>query len=191
MGKKYFSYSDEDVRDVVLELHPRIVSYIKGILGRNLLMQYSPDDIFYDVICTFLDRKVKIEKGKVQAYLFRAVRNKCLNILERRKAENSSLRIDSAPATAWDILASADFGEEMTGTDTDTLPDLHEVIAYSDSLPTRTRNIFYMSRIEGMTHQKIAEELGISTRAVEKHLQNSVKEYREHFGLKDGKTRMS
>ncbi len=42
-----------------------------------------------------------------------------------------------------------------------------------------------MSRIEGMTHSEIAEILGISTRAVEKHLQNSVQEYRRHFGISD------
>ena len=49
----------------------------------------------------------------------------------------------------------------------------------------RTKDIFYMSRIEGMTHSEIAEILGISTRAVEKHLQNSVHEYRRHFGISD------
>ena len=61
------------------------------------------------------------------------------------------------------------------GADSDILLDLIE----------RTRDIFYMSRIEGMTHSEIAEILGISTRAVEKHLQNSVQEYRRHFGISD------
>ena len=49
-----------------------------------------------------------------------------------------------------------------------------------------------MSRIEGMTHKQIADELGISTRAVEKHLQNSINEYRRHFGFnKRSNTKLS
>ena len=63
--------------------------------------------------------------------------------------------------------------------------DITDVLDFSNFLPERTRDIFYMSRIEGMTHSKIAEILGISTRAVEKHLQNSVQEYRRHFGISD------
>ena len=63
--------------------------------------------------------------------------------------------------------------------------DITDVLDFSNFLPERTRDIFYMSRIEGMTHSEIAEILGISTRAVEKHLQNSVQEYRRHFGISD------
>ncbi len=63
--------------------------------------------------------------------------------------------------------------------------DITDVLDFSNFLPERTRVIFYMSRIEGMTHSEIAEILGISTRAVEKHLQNSVHEYRRHFGISD------
>lgn len=60
------------------------------------------------------------------------------------------------------------------------------MIAYSATLPERTRDIFYMSRIEGLTHREIAERCGISVRAVEKHLQNSMLEYRRHFGFGKG-----
>ena len=63
--------------------------------------------------------------------------------------------------------------------------DITDVLDFSNFLPERTRDIFYMSRIEGMTHSEIAEILGISTRAVEKLLQNSVQEYRRHFGISD------
>ena len=45
------------------------------------------------------------------------------------------------------------------------------------------REVFYLSRIEGLTHREIADKLQISTRMVERYLQQSVVEYRTFFGI--------
>lgn len=147
----------------------------------------NAEDIFYDVLCAFLDKRIEISPDKVPAYLFKAVRNKCYNIISRNKEENSAIRFDELPLSAREIIAAADFGDEsdIPGEKVQQLPDITDVLDFSNFLPERTRDIFYMSRIEGMTHSEIAEILGISTRAVEKHLQNSVQEYRRHFGISD------
>lgn len=150
------------------------------------------DDIFHDVLFTFLDRRIKIPASKVQAYLYRMVKNKCLNMVTRPNIESSSISIDNITASAWETLASLDFTAQIPEVEEDTMPEINEIIAYSGQLPERTRDIFYMSRIEGMTHKQIADELGISTRAVEKHLQNSINEYRRHFGFnKRSNTKLS
>lgn len=128
----------------------------------------------------------------MQAYLYRMVKNKCLNMVTRPNIENSSISIDNITASAWETLASLDFTAQIPEVEEDTMPEINEIIAYSGQLPERTRDIFYMSRIEGMTHKQIADELGISTRAVEKHLQNSINEYRRHFGFnKRSNTKLS
>lgn len=115
-----------------------------------------------------------------------------MNILSRNKEENSSVRIDRMSLSAREILAAADFAEEsLFVSEENTMPDISDVLAYSEHLPERTKECFYMSRIEGLTHNEIAEILGISTRAVEKHLQNSVKEYRIHFGLEQKRNKLS
>ena len=187
MDRNLFTYSEDEVRDLVLKIHPRIVPYINSLLsegGQSCLAANSAEDIFYDVLCTFIDKHSEIRRDHVKAYLYRAVKNRCLNILSRNREENSSVRIDSMPLSAREILAAADFaGENEFGSGEEAMPDISDVLAYSEHLPDRTKDIFCMSRIEGMTHSEIAEILGISTRAVEKHLQNSVKEYRYHFGM--------
>ncbi len=128
----------------------------------------------------------------MQAYLYRMVKNKCLNMVTRPNIESSSISIDNITASAWETLASLDFTAQIPEVEEDTMPEINEIIAYSGQLPERTRDIFYMSRIEGMTHKQIADELGISTRAVEKHLQNSINEYRRHFGFnKRSNTKLS
>lgn len=182
MNDELFTYTEDEVRELVLKLHPRITAYIRGILGGGKF-KVQAEDIFHDALCTFLDRRIEIPASKVQAYLYRIVRNRCLNMATRRNVESSSVSIDNMTAAAWETLASLDFTAQIPEVEEDTMPEINEIIAYSGELPERTREIFYMSRIEGMTHKQIAEILGISTRAVEKHLQNSVNEYRQHFGF--------
>ena len=191
MNDELFTYTEDEVRELVLKLHPRITAYIRGILGGGK-SKVQADDIFHDVLFTFLDRRIKIPASKVQAYLYRMVKNKCLNMVTRPNIENSSISIDNITASAWETLASLDFTAQIPEVEEDTMPEINEIIAYSGQLPERTRDIFYMSRIEGMTHKQIADELGISTRAVEKHLQNSINEYRRHFGFnKRSNTKLS
>lgn len=191
MNDELFTYTEDEVRELVLKLHPRITAYIRGILGGGK-SKVQADDIFHDVLFTFLDRRIKIPASKVQAYLYRMVKNKCLNMVTRPNIESSSISIDNITASAWETLASLDFTAQIPEVEEDTMPEINEIIAYSGQLPERTRDIFYMSRIEGMTHKQIADELGISTRAVEKHLQNSINEYRRHFSFnKRSNTKLS
>ena len=58
---------------------------------------------------------------------------------------------------------------------------MEDVMRFADSFPPRTRQIFYMSRIDGMKQEDIASALGISTRAVRKHLKFTVEQFRKHF----------
>lgn len=197
MDDRMFTYSESEVRDLVLKIHPRIVPYIRSLLsrGQRPVVINNAEDIFYDVLCNFLDKRIEISSDKVPAYLFKAVRNRCHNILNRNREENSAVRLDDMPLSAREIIAAADFDEDSDfgfeediaiGSEKATPSlDISDILDFSNYLPERTRDIFYMSRIEGMTHAEIAEILGISTRAVEKHLQNSVREYRRHFGLSD------
>lgn len=48
------------------------------------------------------------------------------------------------------------------------------------------QEIFYLSRVKGLSHSEITERIGISTRIVKKYLTQSVALYRQHFDwLKD------
>ena len=50
-----------------------------------------------------------------------------------------------------------------------------------DALPERSRQIFTMSRFDGMKNREIAEELGISVKVVERHIGRALKMFRRQL----------
>ena len=50
-----------------------------------------------------------------------------------------------------------------------------------ESLPERCREVFIMSRFEGLKNREIAQKLNISTTAVEKHISKAMLRFSERF----------
>jgi RNA polymerase sigma-70 factor (ECF subfamily) len=48
-----------------------------------------------------------------------------------------------------------------------------------EDIPPRRRAIFLASRIEGLSHQEIAQRLGVTTRIVERELEAAFGHFRE------------
>ncbi len=116
MEQKIFTYSEEEIREVVLSLYPRIIAYIVGFSRGKL----PAEDIFQDVLCRFIDSHPRIYTEKVPSYLYRAVRNKCLNMVTRSSVELFSVSINEVPSSEWDTLAMLDFESQLP--DSNQLP---------------------------------------------------------------------
>ncbi len=57
-----------------------------------------------------------------------------------------------------------------------------EIQRITDSLPQRCREVFILSRFQGMKNREIAERLHISLQAVEKHIQKALRIFSEMLG---------
>lgn len=49
-------------------------------------------------------------------------------------------------------------------------------------LPERRRQVFELSRIQGLSHKEISQELGISPKTVENHLTLAIQDFKTAFG---------
>ncbi len=58
---------------------------------------------------------------------------------------------------------------------------LEGVLRVLKALTTRQRDVFVLHRFEGMTYAGIAEHLGISTSAVEKHMMKAIARLHQHL----------
>ncbi len=112
-----------------------------------------------------------------QAYLFRAVRNHCLNRnrhLDVEKAYRNYLKNQQEPGNSSD---SQTLENELK-------VKIHKAI---HRMPPERKNIFLLSRYEGLKNREIAEQLGISIKTVENQMGKALKflkeELREYMPL--------
>lgn len=112
-------------------------------------------------------RKDLILNMSLRAYLFMAVRNRCLNWLRQRPEKR----------LACDILA-ADYESANSFSDPDSEligRELQDVIMRAvDRLPDECRRVFCMSRFDNKTYKDIANELGVSINTVRYHIKNAL-----------------
>jgi len=117
-------------------------------------------------------------ESSVKNYLFRSVRNQCLNQLQKQKIRKQY---------ASKVIESAQ--QEIDPEQSFLEVDLMELIEKSiESLPPRRQEIFRLSREQGLKYQEIADQLNISVKTVEaqmglalKHLRDHLKEFSNHL----------
>lgn len=108
----------------------------------------------------------------VRSYLFRAVRNGCMNVVkhigvrEEYKTWNEA-RIAEPERSQEDHLIASELEIKI-----------REAI---DRLPFERRKIFIHSRYDNLTYAEIAEKLGISVKTVENQMTKALKTLREEL----------
>ncbi len=162
--------------------YPRLLGYaIRFVRDEEIA-----EDILQECFMTFWERRHLLSAVSLSSLLFLMVRNACLNYL-KHSALVRHLSID--------YLETLDGEEKLYSADLMLSADEH--ILYEDLkaqidkslslLSPRSREIFLLSRFKGLKNREIAEMLGISTTAVEKHISKSLKVISDY--LKDNVSR--
>ena len=124
------------------------------------------NDILQEVFVRIWENRKNIRSAQsFNSFIFTITRNLLLNEL-RNNLNNENLR---------DRLSKASVAEEFTcfqSTDYDELKE--KIDNLMEQLPERQREVFKLSRIEGLTHREIAEKLAISEKTVEYHIHLSI-----------------
>lgn len=118
------------------------------------------EDIVEDCFVRVLQKGLPEECG-MASFMHVAVRNRSIDYLRRTKPECN---------LAEDIPLSDD--EDFEGSVEES-----RIWDALDRLPEKRRQIFIMSRRDGMTHEEIASELGISVRTVKNQISRALKSF--------------
>lgn len=120
----------------------------------------AAEDIVQDAFVGLWQRKDEVRNAR--SYLFASVRNRCISFL--RQPEMLS--------EAWPENGV----EEDLERRSEVEADIWEAI---DALPERRREVFLMSKRDGLKYEEIAYRLGISVNTVRNHIARSLATIRE------------
>lgn len=165
------------------EYAPRMVAFAARILGDDKIAE----DLVQDTFIRFWEKYQGKESETWHPLIFTMTRNRCLDHLKRLSYKNTVLEINSGLTREEELLFLEDLaGEESSTEDNLILSELNrEIDAIVKTLSPRCREVFVMNRIEGLHYKEIADALGISVKAVEKHMSKALKVLRAKFNTKE------
>jgi len=155
--------------------NPRLAPFIEKMVHSADLTEEIIQEIFVQL---WINRHLLADVAHPTAYLFNVATNRTLDYL-KKIANNAKL---------MDRIA---YGSTELVNDTEEQVVLRESTAIIklavEALPAQRKLIFNLSRVEGLTHEQIAEKLGISRNTVKNQLVTALKFIRI-FTEKRGKT---
>lgn len=162
--------SDEAFRQLFYKFYPRLLRYAVRYVNDEDIAE----DILQDCFISFWEKSRALKNISISSLLFCMVRNACLNYIKHNSLiENVSV----------DYVFDIGGEEKLYSLDMQLTPDeilfqkeLKIQISKAISLLSdRTKQVFVLSRFRGLKNNEIAEELNITTKAVEKHITKSLK----------------
>ena len=148
-------------------------SKIKGFATRLVPTQIDPDEIVQEVFVKIWLKKESIDPEKnFQSYLFSIAKNLVLDHL--KSAVNRKLYFVEEHFQQ-DLIAEKD-AEIQFSADTE-----ERMLSLIQQIPERRREIFCLSRFDGLSYKQIAKRLNITENTVDSQIRNSLTFLRKEF----------
>ncbi|MDR3057499.1 MAG: RNA polymerase sigma-70 factor [Prevotella sp.] len=160
--------------NIYINYYPKLIRFAKEYVGINEDAENIVQDIFLrvwerqDTICLI---------ENINAYLFRLVKNKCVDYLRYRlSTEKYNKTVQNSFEAEMNLkIQSLDRFDDSFMSEKSMEDIVNEAI---NSLPPKCREIFLLSRIEGLKYREISERFGISVNTVENQMSIALKKLR-------------
>jgi len=130
------------------------------------------EEIAQEVFTYIWEKRTTINiQSSLASYLFQAAKNRSINYLKLELPKIQS----QTDISEIDIGSTSESEEEKSAL-------IEKLVKKAiDSLPTKCKEIFVLSRSEGLTYDEIAEELDLSKKTVENQMGIALKKLRERL----------
>lgn len=153
-----------DFEALFRQYYPRLRNYA----SRFVENREAAEDIVQECFVKLYQKRFSVKDVSMQALLYVMVRNSCLNYIKRRMLLETG--------TAFHLST------ELTPEDDIMFDELRvEIERVMKGLPAKCREVFYMSRFEGLNNREIAERTNTSMQNVEKHISKALDVFSKHF----------
>lgn len=153
-----------------IQLYDTYKDVIYAYSLKLLKSQANAEEILQDVFMKVWQKRETLDTSlSFKSYLYTIARNKCFDFLEKA-ANNSKLR-ETLFYQSQKSFVPADL--KLIESDFEKIKEQ----AYN-TLPDKRREIFVLSRENGMTYDEIGEQLGISTSTVKTQMSKALESMR-------------
>lgn len=147
---------DESVFEFIFrKYYAGLCSYSKRFVGDYDQAEELVQDVFLKLWESRGELKVTTS---LKSYLFKSVHNKSLNYLKHIQVENKYKEYND------NLIKLNELSEDDAFAEPNMEGEIYDAI---ETLPEQCKNIFKLSRLEGLKYKEIAEQLNISDRTVE------------------------
>lgn len=146
--------------------YPDLCLYAENFLG-------DPDEceeVVQEMFLNLWEKRSSLEKvTSIKSYIYRAVKNSCLNIINHNKIKMQYMEQNAE----W-IKETEQEIEKEDHDETITLRIKQEI----DKLPEQRQKIFKLSRFDGLKYKEIAETMNLSVKTIEVQIGKALKTLR-------------
>lgn len=158
---------------------PKLVRFAREFV----LSTEDAENIIQDIfIYLWEHQEILGSLSNLNAFLFVLVKNKCIDFIRQKKLleqKREEFEMVMDKELQLKMYALQQFDENALSTD-----DIEVILNNAiNSLPEKCREVFILSRMEGLKYREIAERLNISTKTVENQIITALKKLR--IELKD------
>ncbi|GAB3023698.1 RNA polymerase sigma-70 factor [Niabella terrae] len=178
----YQSYNDEELAALLQrgdagalgEIYKRYQGILLSHACRRLPNQEEATDLVQELFVSLWINRAQLQiTSTLAAYLYRAVRNRILNVYRHQKLQDTHLKslqlyLDAHPRVPEEQMRQKEL-----------IRLVEQEIA---ALPPKMKLIFEMSRKLDMSHRQIAEELDISPHTVRTQVKSALRALRAKLG---------
>jgi len=167
-----------DVTDAVLGVLMSEYLAMREVLLRFLTARLgdpaAADDVYQELFVRLRGGALPQDLTNPKGYLFRMAYN-LANELSRARRRQEARDIHWTDATTQKVGADTISDTAAADEALASKERLAAVMRALEGLPPKTREVFVMCRVRGLSHRDIAEVMGISTKTVEKHMTAALK----------------
>ncbi len=158
--------------------YQRLFAFAQGFIRDEDLSK----DIVQEVFITFWEKRGTIKNIAIEAFLYKMVRNHCLNYIRNQKVfENKTVKHENASKLEELYRIAILKDEPYTLIEDELNQEIENVLK---KLPETCRKVFELSRIEGLMNREIAERMNFSVKNVEKYISQALKAFNGYFEKK-------
>ena len=161
------------------EYHEQLSRFANSITRSREFARDAVQDVFLKI---WRNRKNLEIHTSLKVYLYQAVRNQSLNLLDKQKNQQ---RLRESFLTEIKSVRISEYREtNLSQEEQDLVKKIWEV---ASEMPERRRLVFELHRKHGFSYKEIAKILEITRKTVENHMSQALQHIRDHIEIKKSK----